>query len=195
MKLLINLGIFVTLIIFLTFDDCSSIITESSYIGSCQWTTRKEATCTTSSSCSLNSESTGCEPEEGCSFTSAVKTEPTCTAKCASSDNSDKCAAAGCTYDTEKTTFSVPTCAVNTNGDASDTSSEGCEFTASTVTTPPSCTATTTWQLNSNKTACETSDGCKFTDATAGNCAEKSSNNANILKMSLLSLLLFLFLF
>ena len=56
----------------------------------------------------------------------------------------NKCAAAGYTYDTEKTTCSVPTCAVNTNGDASDTSSAGCEFIASIVTTPASCEATAT---------------------------------------------------
>ena len=96
----------------------------------------------------------------GCLFTAAVKTDPTCTSKCVSSDNS-----------------------------------EGCEFIASTVTTPASCAATATWQLNSDKTACESSDGCKFTSATAGTCAEKSSDNKNILKISLLSLLLFLFLF
>ena len=195
MKLLVNLWIFLTLIIFSTCNDCSSTTTESSCTGSCQWTTGKEATCTASISCSFNSESIGCEPEEGCSFITAVKTDPTCTAKCATTDSSEGCEVAGCTYDTEKTTCSVPTCAVNTNGDASDTPSEGCEFIASTVTTPASCEATATWQLNSDKTACETSDGCKFTDATAWNCAEKSSNNENIMKMSLLSLLLFLFLF
>ena len=195
MKLLVNLGIFITLIIFSTCDDCSSITTESSCTGSCQWTAGKEATCTASISCSVNSGSTGCEPEEGCSFAAAVKTDPTCTAKCVTTDNSEGCEVAGCTYDTEKTTCSVPTCAVNTNGDASDTPSEGCEFIASTVTTPASCAATITCQLNSDKTACETFDGCKFNAATAGTCAEKSSNNANILKMSLLSLLLFLFLF
>ena len=70
MKLLVNLGIFLTLIIFSICDDCSSIITESSCTGSCQWTAWKEATCTASISCSFNSGSTGCEPEEGCSFTS-----------------------------------------------------------------------------------------------------------------------------
>ena len=156
----------------------------------CQWTVGKEATCTASISCSINSGSTRCEPEEGCSFIAAVKTHPTCTAKFATTDSSEGCEVAGCTYDTSNTVCNVPSCDVSGDG----CSSEGCEFTASTVS-PASCAATATCQLNSDKTACETSDGCKFTAATAGTCAEKSSNNKNILKMSLLSLLLFLFLF
>ena len=111
--------------------------------------------------------------------------------KSAEDDTPQGYAAAGYTYDTSNIVCNVPSCAVSVDG----SSSEGCEFTASTVTTPASFPAITTCQLNSDKTACETSDGCKFTAATAGTCAEKSSNNANILKMSLLSLLLFLFLF
>ena len=177
-------------------DDCSAITTKSSCIQvHVNGQQEKKATCTASISCSINSGSTECEPEEGCSFTSAVKTYPTCTAKCATTDNSEGCEVDGCTYDTEKTTCSFTTCAVNTNEDACDTPSVGCEFIASTMTTPASCESTATWQLNSDKTACETSDGCKFTAATAGTCAEKSSNNANILKMFLLFLLLFFFLF
>ena len=111
--------------------------------------------------------------------------------KSAEDDTPQGYAGAGQTYDTSNTVCNVPSCAVSGDG----CSSEGCEFTASTVTTPVSCAATTTCQFNSDKTACETSDGCKFTSATAGTCAEKSSNNQNILKMSLLFLLLFLFLF
>ncbi len=159
--------------------------------GSCQWTTWKEVTCTASISCSFNSGSTGCEPEEGCSFAAAVKTNPTCMVKSAEDDTPQGCEAAGCTYDTSNTVCNVPSCAVSGDG----CSSEGCEFTARTLTTPASCEATASCQFNSDKTACESSDGCKFTAATAGTCAEKSSNNTNILKMSLLSLLLFLFLF
>ena len=171
--------------------DCSSIITESSCTGSCQWTAWKEATCTASISCSFNSGSTGCEPEEGYSFTHAVKTDPTCMVKSAEDDTPQGCEAAGYTYDTSNTVCSVLSCAVSGDG----CSSTGCEFIASTMTTPASCEATATWQLNSDKTACETSDGYKFIAATAGTYAEKSSNNENILKMSLLFLLLFLFLF
>ena len=173
-------------------DDCSSTTTESSCTGSCQWTTGKEATCTASISCSINSGSTGCEPEEGYSFTHAVKTDPTCMVKSAEDDTPQGCEAAGYTYDTSNTVCNVPSFAVS--GEAC-TPSTGSEFTSSTVTTPASCEGTTTCQLNSDKTACETSDGYKFNAATAGTCAEKSSNNANILKISLLSLLLFLFLF
>ena len=183
--------IFLTLIIFSTCNDCSSTTTESSCTGLCQWTTGKEATCTASISCSVNSGSTGCEPEEGCSFTAAVKTYPTCTAKFATTDSSEGSEVAGYTYDTSNTVCNVPSCTVSDDG----CSSEGCEFTASTVTTPASCAATATWQLNSDKTACETSDGYKFNAATAGTYAEKSGDNENILKMSLLFLLLFLFLF
>ena len=162
------------------------------YTGSCQLTTGKEATCTASISCSINSENTGCEPEEGCSFTSAVKTHLACTAKSVEDDNSEGCAAAGNTYVTSNTVCNVPSYSVS--GEAC-TPSTGCEFTSSTVTTPASSAAITTCQLNSDKTACETSDGYKFIAATAGTYAEKSSDNTNILKISLLSLLLFLFLF
>ena len=183
MKLLVNLGNIFNFNYIFTCDDCSSITTKSSCTGSCQWTTGKEATYTASISCSINSESSGCEPVSGCSFTSAVKTDPTCTAKSVEDDNSEGCAAAGYTYDTSNTVCNVPSYAVS--GEAC-TPSTGCEFTSSTGTTPASSAAITTCQLNSDKTACETSDGCKFTDATAGNCAEKSSNNENILKMSLL---------
>ena len=170
MKLLVNLGIFLTLIIFSTCDDCSSIITESSCTGSCQWTAGKEATCTASISCSINSGITEGEPEESYSFTTAVKTDPTCMVKSAEDDTPQGYAAAGNTYDTSNIVCNVSSCAVSGDG----CSSEGCEFIASTVTTPASYEGTTTWQLNSDKTACETSDGYKFITFTAGTYAEKS---------------------
>ena len=127
----------------------------------------------------------------GCSFIAAVKTDPTCMVKSAEDDTPQGYAAAGYTYDTSNTVCNVLSCAASGDG----CWSEGCEFIASIVTTPASCAAITTFQLNSDKTTCETSDGYKFIAATAGTYAEKSSNNENILKMSLLFLLLFLFLF
>lgn len=201
MKSIFSLGIFLYLIISSTCaDDCSSKTTEATCTGSCKWNAGTEATCKPKATCSLNSARTACTSTEGCTFTAASTQQATCVAACEATDNKDTCENKGCSYDTTNTRCTVPTsCALNAGGTACGTPSEGCTFTAAS-TTAAKCEASVTCALNNDKTACATATGCTFTAAVAGSCTAKTdddndTDNSSVLKVSLISLMLFFSLF
>ena len=190
MKSIFSLRIFLYLIISSTCaDDCSSKTTEATCTGSCKWNAGTEATCKAATTCTLKSDSSGCVSTEGCTFTAASTQQATCAPACASGDEEEACKAKGCTYNSGCV---VPTCTVSGNA----CSAAGCTYTAGS-STAAKCEASATCALNNDKTACASATGCTFTAAVAGSCTtdDDDTDNSNILKVSLISLMFFFSLF